>query len=82
MLPTTLTIYIFQVLLSTDVPYGLLQRAVVDRLLFDRREEVRHNTVEELQVILQKLWYIDILNGPQTDQLLETERYSVFMVWV
>lgn len=60
----TQTVHIFEVLLGADITHGLFKRAVVDWLLFRLWEKVRHNTVEELQVILQKLWDVDISNGP------------------
>lgn len=72
-----LTIYVLQVVLCADVTHGLLQRAIVDGLLFGLGEEVRHDAVEELQVVLEELWDIDIQDGPQADQLLEGEKKIV-----
>lgn len=50
--PETQTIHIFEVFLGADITHGLFKSAVVDWLLFRLWEKVRHNTVEELQVIL------------------------------
>ena len=70
LLPETLTVNVFEVLLGADVTQGLFQSAVVDGLLFGLGEKVGHDAVEELQVVLQELWHVDVLNGSQTDQLL------------
>jgi len=65
-----LTIHIFKALFCTDVPYGLLQGTIVNWLFTDLGEEVGHNAIEQLEVILKKLWHIDIPDGTQTYQLL------------
>ena len=40
--------------------------------LFDLREQVRNNAIEQLQVFLKELGHIGISNGPQHNQLLHT----------
>lgn len=69
----TLTVHVFQLLALAGVTDRLLQRAVVDGLLEDLWEEVRHNAVEEFEVILQELGHVDVSDGTQTDQLLQNQ---------
>lgn len=66
-----LTIYVLQVFLDADVSHGLLQCAVVNGFLFGLGEEVGHNAIEELKVVLQEFWDVDVQDGPQADQLLQ-----------
>lgn len=68
-----LTVYVFQALALADVTDRLLQRAVVNGLLPDLREEVGHDAVEEFEVILKELGHIDVSDGTQTDQLLHKQ---------
>lgn len=65
-----LTIYVLQLLLGTDVADGLLQGAIVDGFLFDLGKQVWHDAAEQLQVVLQELWHVDVPDGSQADQLL------------
>lgn len=44
------------------------------RYLLDMREQIRHNSTEKFQVILQELWHVHISNGTQHNQFLERER--------
>lgn len=69
----TLTVHVFQALALADVTDRLLQRAVVNGLLPDLWEEVRHNAVEKFEVILQELGHVDVSDGTQTNQLLQKQ---------
>ena len=47
-----------------------LQHLVVDGLLLGLREEVGHDAVEELEVVLQELGHVDVADRSQADQFL------------
>ena len=38
--------------------------------LLGAREEIRHNAVEEFEIVHEELWHVDISDGSQGDQLL------------
>ena len=68
--PHPLTIHILQSPLVGLVPKALLHVAIVCGLELDLGEQVRHNSVEEFQIVHQELWHVGIANGTQYNQFL------------
>lgn len=66
-----LTVNILQVVFDARFADCFFQDAIFNRLLFDLGKQVRDNTIEQLEVILEELGYIDIPDGPKADQLLQ-----------
>lgn len=65
-----LTINILQILFDARLVNGFFQDAIINRLFLDLGKQIRDNTIEKLDIILQELGYVGIPDSPQTDQFL------------
>ena len=65
-----LTIHIFKAFISSACSYTSVKVAVIYRSISYLWKQVRDNSIEELQIILQELWNIDVSYGPQNNQFL------------
>lgn len=75
-----LTVHIFETHLIAHFADRLLQGSVVDGLLTNFGEEVRHDAIEELKVVLQELGHIYVSDGAQTNQFLQ--KRNTFRTWI
>lgn len=68
-----------EVIISGILQY--VQPALVFVYLLDFREEIRDNSTEQLQIILQELWHVHISNSTQNNKFLRAEQEQNNIDW-